>query len=117
MPDEKISNDEAGARIVFRAEWRAPWLKFLKKKGIGQQDTIERLILFLLDQDDLAQSAILGIDDMTDDLYALMLKRLHQKTQSAPPVVAVGSRSDMAARNMGVTIGRKAARRKMFPPE
>lgn len=66
--------EEKSSRIVFKAAWRDEWVELLKRKTIGQQTAVERLIEFLLAQDDVAQSLILGQIDPSEDSLKIILQ-------------------------------------------
>jgi hypothetical protein len=80
-----VEEEKKSARIVFPPEFRAEWWKLIRKKGMTQQGAVERLIRFVLDQDDLIQSMILDQVDTSDDLMTVALKRIAARKKSKPP--------------------------------
>lgn len=77
-----VMGDKQGARIIFADPILGPWKTMLAQKRIGQQAAIERLIEFLLAQDDLTQSMILGQVKPSDDLLSVSLKRVAAKRKN-----------------------------------
>lgn len=82
--EEKLSKElSKETRITFPDHINSKWKALVSRKSIGQQRAIERLIEFILKQDDALQSMILGQIEPSDDLVELVLRRLKVKNRPA----------------------------------
>lgn len=93
-----IVTEPKNLRIVIPAELKDQWNALVEGKGISQQKAIEALVKFLLDQDDLAQSVVLGQVKPTPDVMRVIFERIAEK--------AGDPRLRMAAKPTGPTRGK-----------
>lgn len=63
-------------RFRLDPEKKRRWVEMCDRKNVGQQDAIESILGWVLAQDDLTQSMLLGQIAATDDLLEMVLRRL-----------------------------------------
>jgi hypothetical protein len=62
-------------RVVLEGELKDQFAGLLERKQISQQKAIEQLVRFVVAQEDVAQSMLLGQIEPTDDLLEIVLRK------------------------------------------
>lgn len=98
MDDEKLKETRYGVPSELHREWK----KLLKRTGIPQVQVLNRLVRFILLQDEITQGMVLGSLSLSPELLSIALRRASKSpadvssTTSEPTfVVSVGSPSSL----------------------
>ena len=70
-----VSSDQ-GLRIRVPEDLKRSWLSLCEAKKISQQDAATSLLAWIVSQDDLVQSMVLGQVQPSADLVTLVLNRM-----------------------------------------
>jgi hypothetical protein len=70
-----VGTDSKSLRVNVPADMREKWESFCERKKVKQQPAIEFLMRWMLAQDDLVQSMVLGQVESSPDLIKFVLER------------------------------------------
>lgn len=92
MQDLMTTADPKEFRYGVPEELYERWLELHNRTGIPQRQILHRLVTFLLEQNELTQSMVLGAVSPTPELLELAIKRATKQS----PIGVIGGRSTTA---------------------